>query len=144
MIKIDAARTFETAGSLSSPRPRVGLEPRSSVHSRSMAEDNNKYKVLVNCKMRLVDFFAAGDLSTIGQEFRSKSFIPPNLYSEIVDVASTAEAKAEKIAQAVTRTIKARPSKFEDLVEILKDQDMLDLTVILQGELSKFPIAILN
>ena len=97
---------------------------------------HNKYKVLVNCKMRLVDYFAAGNLSTIGQELRSKGFVPSDLYSEIVEVASTAEAKAEKIAQAVTRTVKVQPSKFKDLVEILKDQDMLDLAEILQGELS--------
>ena len=95
----------------------------------------NECKVLRNCSTSLVDRFAADNVSTIGRELYCKGLVPFESYTKI-RVAATPEDKAEQIALAITRTVRAQPQKFLNLVEFLKEQDMQELAEELQDELS--------
>ena len=95
----------------------------------------NERNVLRNCSTRLVDRFAADDVSKIGLELYGKGLVSEESYSKI-RVAASPEDKAEQITLAVSRTVKAQPQKFENLVESLREQRMPELAEELQDKLS--------
>jgi len=107
----------------------------------SMATSNNsKHTVLVNCSASLLSHFAACDILTVGSSLTGEGLIPYGVYTELSDSVSTPQAKAGKVAQAVTLTVLAKPFQFVGLVELLEKQGMRELAEILKDELSKLDL----
>ena len=101
----------------------------------------NECKVLTNCNTSLLDRLAAGNVSRIGHKLHTKGLVPFEAYSQM-QAAATPEDKAEQIALAVFRTMRAQPQKFGNLVESLKEESMPELAEKLQEELSTLQLSL--
>ena len=131
-----------TRWSLTYSKPHSGKEhnyetapPR--LQFQSMAEGNSKFRVLKKSSKSLVDHFAAADLVTaVAPALFGNDLVPFDVYSHILNVADAPQVKAVKISEAVTLTVKAKPLKFVDLVEVLEKQGMQELADLLKDELS--------
>lgn len=94
-------------------------------------------EVLVQCTKEMIDYIAATELISFTASLVASGLIPFQVKSE-VDVLGTPQAKANKIVEAVTLTVKARASKFRLLIVVLNKNQLSDLGTILQDKWSKF------
>ena len=94
-----------------------------------------KHKVLVLCSGSITNNFAATNLAEVQMKLVEKELIPMDV-SEELDAFHTRQDKANKIFRALANSVKARPSKFKQLLELLEENDMPDLSQKLRGKLS--------
>ena len=95
-----------------------------------------EYNTLLQCFGTMVTHFAATELISLDTALVEKGLLPVEVSDELESLGGS-NAKAKKIAKSVLASVKAQPSKYSDLVAVLKKIGLSELVTMLQDKKSK-------
>ena len=105
------------------------------IQNNSIEMGDVEHKTLVQCYGRLTTHFAASELIALDTALVEKELLTLQVSGELEGLVG-AEAKAKNIAQSVIASVIAQPSRYNDLVAVLKKIGLSELVTILQDKKS--------